>query len=72
MLYYSLCSLVTVYCLSLYLENYGGTMNINFTCVVCKGTTFRLYYSRDIAECDCCHTEYSIKEIAETNIKHQR
>jgi len=47
-------------------------MKINFICTVCKGTTFRLYYSRDIAECDTCRAVYSIKEIAETNIKHQR
>ena len=41
-------------------------------CPACKCKHFRIYYSRNIAQCDNCLKEYNLKDFGKVEIKHQR
>jgi hypothetical protein len=45
---------------------------INFSCTKCGSTVFRIYVSRNLAECHQCLAKYELDKIHEIKIEHQR
>lgn len=47
-------------------------MILHFSCTKCGCSAFRIYISRDLAECHECLERYKLSEVADIKVEHQR